>query len=102
MQYTSCHYCVTSSIFSHYSACHQLGEFYQAVERDNEKAKAIFKANCEDRDYAQSCFSLGIIHLTNKGTLVTLCTKVQFSLDNVLFITLLSVIIKLPVNSEIR
>jgi hypothetical protein len=50
-------------------ACHQLGEFYQAVERNSSKAKDIFRTNCEELNFQQSCFSLGIIHLTNKGKL---------------------------------
>lgn len=54
-------------------ACHQLGEFYQAVERDNSKAKDVFKTNCEELDFPQSCFSLGIIHLTDKGKSTKSC-----------------------------
>ena len=47
-------------------SCHQLGEFYQAVEKNSSKAKDVFKTNCEEMNFPQSCFSLGIIHLTNK------------------------------------
>ena len=55
------------SLVLQFLACHQLGEFYQAVERNNYKAKDVFKMNCEEQDFPQSCFSLGIIHLTDKG-----------------------------------
>lgn len=52
-------------------ACHQLGEFYQAVERNKTKARDVFAKNCEEQHFPQSCFSLGIIHLTNKGKFIS-------------------------------
>ena len=47
--------------------CHELGEFYQVVEQNVEEAKNIFKTNCEERNHAHSCFSLGYLFFTAKG-----------------------------------
>lgn len=57
-----CFYC-----YYYFIACHQLGEFYQAVERNTLKARDVFKTTCEELEFPQSCFSLGVLHLTNKG-----------------------------------
>ncbi|XP_065069795.1 cytochrome c oxidase assembly factor 7-like [Rhopilema esculentum] len=46
--------------------CHELGEFYQVVEQNVEEAKNIFKTNCEERNHAHSCFSLGYLFFTAK------------------------------------
>ena len=54
----------------HFVACHQLGEFYQVVQRNHSKAEEIFHLNCADLNFHQSCFSLGNLHLTNKGKLI--------------------------------
>jgi len=46
--------------------CHELAEFYLVVERDHEKAIELLKPNCEERNHAHSCFSLGYILCSGK------------------------------------
>ncbi|XP_001625740.2 cytochrome c oxidase assembly factor 7B [Nematostella vectensis] len=47
-------------------SCHQLAEFYLAVEKDVHKAKDTFKLACEELGLMESCFALGNLHLTSK------------------------------------
>eukprot|EP00112_Aurelia_sp_Birch-Aquarium-sp1_P012699 Seg2673.4 transcript_id=Seg2673.4/GoldUCD/mRNA.D3Y31 product="Cytochrome c oxidase assembly factor 7" protein_id=Seg2673.4/GoldUCD/D3Y31 len=46
--------------------CHELGEFYQVVERNTDEASKIFKTNCDERNHSHSCFSLGYIYSNAK------------------------------------
>eukprot|EP00794_Sanderia_malayensis_P008008 gene8007-8867_t len=48
------------------SGCHELGEFFQIVERDMKEASNYFTTNCEERNYKPSCFSLGYLYFTSK------------------------------------
>ena len=39
--------------------CHRLGDFLEAFRKDYEKARTVFRTNCEDNKHGQSCFKLG-------------------------------------------
>lgn len=47
--------------------CHQLGEFYQSVERNYEEAGKIFKELCAERSHSASCLQAGILHVSGRG-----------------------------------
>lgn len=47
--------------------CHLLGDFLEAVKKDFKKARKIYKANCDDRGYAKSCFKYGNYLALGKG-----------------------------------
>ena len=47
--------------------CHQLGEFYQSVDKNFPAAVKVYEGLCNDRDYAPSCLNLGLLALKGKG-----------------------------------
>lgn len=36
--------------------CHLLADYLEAIHRDFEKARRVFKSTCDDYGYAKSCF----------------------------------------------
>lgn len=54
-------------IFPFHLACHSLAEFYMAVEKDITKAKDLYYHTCYKLGFADSCFALGNLFLTQKG-----------------------------------
>lgn len=47
-------------------ACHNVAEFYTVVKDNFEKAAKVYSANCSDKKYMPSCFSLGRFHCKNR------------------------------------
>lgn len=47
--------------------CHLLGDFLEAIKKDMKKARKIYKANCEDRNFAKSCYKYGNYVALGKG-----------------------------------
>lgn len=47
--------------------CHLLGDFLEAIDKDYTKARKIYKTNCEDRNFAKSCFKYGTYLGLGKG-----------------------------------
>lgn len=47
--------------------CHLLGDFLEAIKKDFKKARKIYKNNCEDNNYAKSCFKYGNYVALGKG-----------------------------------
>jgi cytochrome c oxidase assembly factor 7 len=44
--------------------CHLLGRFLEIVKKDNAKAAAVYKSNCEDDQNGNSCFHLAQLYHT--------------------------------------
>lgn len=42
--------------------CHSLAEWFAILRSDFGKAATIYKANCAERRYANSCFNLGVMY----------------------------------------
>ncbi|XP_028047691.1 LOW QUALITY PROTEIN: uncharacterized protein LOC105834862 [Monomorium pharaonis] len=47
--------------------CHLLGDFYEAVKLDMEKAASIYKTTCDQYNYARSCTKFGDFKAIGKG-----------------------------------
>lgn len=47
-------------------SCHSLAEFYMAVEKNITKAKDLYHYTCNELGFADSCFALGNVYLTQK------------------------------------
>ncbi|KAF8777818.1 Cytochrome c oxidase assembly factor 7 like protein [Argiope bruennichi] len=47
--------------------CHLLGDYLEAVKKDFESAVKVFKSNCDERNYAKSCFKFGNFSYLGKG-----------------------------------
>jgi cytochrome c oxidase assembly factor 7 len=47
--------------------CHRLGDFLEAVRRDDVRARKIFKENCEDNQHGHSCFKYGQHNMLGTG-----------------------------------
>ena len=44
--------------------CHLLGRFLEIVKKDNAKAAAVYKSNCQDDQNGNSCFNLAQLYQT--------------------------------------
>lgn len=44
-----------------------LGDFLEAIKKDMKKARNVYKANCEDRNFAKSCYKYGNYVALGKG-----------------------------------
>lgn len=57
-------------IFTSHVGCHRLGYFHGYVDKDKpdaiDNAKRVFKMNCEENKFGQSCDSLAAIYLNEK------------------------------------
>lgn len=51
------------------SVCHLLGDYLEAVKKDYEKARKVYKSNCDDYKFAKSCFKFGTYALLGKAGL---------------------------------
>lgn len=47
--------------------CHRLGDYLDAFKHDWEKARLVYKMNCEKNLYGQSCFKYGNYSLLGRG-----------------------------------
>ncbi|XP_048487101.1 S-methyl-5'-thioadenosine phosphorylase [Plutella xylostella] len=47
--------------------CHLLGDYFEAVKKDFDKARKVFKSNCMDYNYGKSCLKIGNYTLVGKG-----------------------------------
>lgn len=52
-----------------HAACHQLGEYYEGVEKNATRAADIYEETCYKHGYAESCLSLGNIYITGNGNI---------------------------------
>uniref|UniRef100_A0A8D8WP42 Cytochrome c oxidase assembly factor 7 homolog n=2 Tax=Cacopsylla melanoneura TaxID=428564 RepID=A0A8D8WP42_9HEMI len=48
-------------------ACHLLGDYLDAIQKDMEKAMKVYKANCDDAAYPRSCFQYGRLLMRDKN-----------------------------------
>ncbi|KAI5696587.1 hypothetical protein M8J76_013675 [Diaphorina citri] len=48
-------------------ACHLLGDFLDAIQKDPEKAMKVYKANCDESGYGRSCFQYGRLLMRDKN-----------------------------------
>ena len=54
--------------FAFFPVCHLLGDFFEAIKQDWEKAGKIYQVNCNDYKYGHSCFKFGNYLFTGKGS----------------------------------
>ncbi|KYN36177.1 hypothetical protein ALC56_09478 [Trachymyrmex septentrionalis] len=47
--------------------CHLLGDFYEAVKLNTEKAALLYKTTCDQYNYARSCAKFGDFKVVGKG-----------------------------------
>ncbi|KAL5275074.1 COA7 family protein [Megaselia abdita] len=47
--------------------CHLLGDYLEGIKKDFEKASKVYKSNCNDYDYAKSCYKIGAYNFLGKG-----------------------------------
>ncbi|KAK2722589.1 cytochrome c oxidase assembly factor 7 homolog [Artemia franciscana] len=47
--------------------CQLLGEYFEAVTKDLEKAAKVFKSNCDDNKFPRSCFKYGGFAFIGQG-----------------------------------
>uniref|UniRef100_A0A6M2DMN9 Putative cytochrome c oxidase assembly factor 7 protein rhagoletis zephyria n=1 Tax=Xenopsylla cheopis TaxID=163159 RepID=A0A6M2DMN9_XENCH len=47
--------------------CHLLGDYFEAIKKDFEKAAKVFQTNCDDSGHGKSCFKYGTYTLLGKG-----------------------------------
>jgi len=40
--------------------CHLLGDYLEAIKKDEDKARKVYVTNCEDRTFGQSCHKSGM------------------------------------------
>ncbi|ETV71933.1 hypothetical protein H257_12764 [Aphanomyces astaci] len=49
------------------SACHSYGEWLAVVDKKYGEAAAVYKKNCDTKNYAASCFNYGRLLIAGKG-----------------------------------
>ncbi|KAG5335507.1 COA7 factor, partial [Acromyrmex charruanus] len=47
--------------------CHLLGNFYEAIKLDTDKAASLYKTTCDQYNYARSCAKFGDFKVIGKG-----------------------------------
>ncbi|KAI4455338.1 hypothetical protein MML48_9g00013433 [Holotrichia oblita] len=47
--------------------CHLLGDYLEAVKKDYEKARKLYKSNCDDYQFGKSCLKYGTYALLGKA-----------------------------------
>lgn len=47
--------------------CHLLADYLEAIKKDYDKAKKVYKSNCLDYKYGKSCLKIGNYTLVGKG-----------------------------------
>ena len=57
----------TCAVLCVHAACHQLGEYYEGMEKDGTKAADLYEEMCFKHGFAESCLSLGNIYITGNG-----------------------------------
>ncbi len=50
-----------------FSACHLLGDYFESIKKDFEKASKVYRSNCDDYGYARSCLKYGNYSFLGKG-----------------------------------
>lgn len=50
-----------------FKVCHLLGDYLEGIKKDFEKASKVYKSNCNDYDYAKSCYKIGAYNFLGKG-----------------------------------
>lgn len=49
------------------TVCHLLGDYLEAVKKDYEKARKLYKSNCDDYKFGKSCLKFGTYALLGKA-----------------------------------
>lgn len=49
--------------------CHLLGDFFEAIKQEWDKAGKLYEVNCDEYKYGHSCFKFGNYNFTGKGSL---------------------------------
>jgi TPR repeat protein len=48
-------------------SCHHVGEYYAQVKDDFKRAAASYKLNCDNKNWAPSCFNLANLYFHGRG-----------------------------------
>lgn len=49
------------------SVCHLLGDYLEAIKKDFNKARRVYKTNCDDHSYGKSCYKFANYTFIGKG-----------------------------------
>lgn len=47
--------------------CHLLGDYFEAIQRDFERAARVYKTNCDDYKFPRSCHKYGNYGFIGRG-----------------------------------
>ncbi|XP_014243822.1 cytochrome c oxidase assembly factor 7 homolog [Cimex lectularius] len=47
--------------------CHLLGDYLESISKDYHKAGRVYKSNCDDYNFAKSCYKMGYYYISGKG-----------------------------------
>ncbi|KAK9500793.1 hypothetical protein O3M35_001989 [Rhynocoris fuscipes] len=47
--------------------CHLLGDYLEAISKDFQKAAKVYRSNCEDYNFAKSCYKIANYHVVGRG-----------------------------------
>lgn len=47
--------------------CHNVAEFYSVVKDDHSRAAATYQLNCDNKNFAPSCFNLAKLYFAGRG-----------------------------------
>lgn len=62
----------------YFSVCHLLGDFLEAVDRDQDKAFKVYQENCETGNFARSCYKCATYTASGQGGQKKDLLKVSF------------------------
>ena len=66
MTATICLLVATCAELCAHAACHQLGEYYEGIEKNGAKAADMYEETCFKHGFTESCLSLGNIYIAAK------------------------------------
>lgn len=52
---------------TNFPVCHLLGDYFEGIKKDFEKAAKVYRSNCDDYGYARSCLKYGNYTFLGKG-----------------------------------
>lgn len=58
--------------------CHLLGDYYESVNQEMEKAAAIYRATCDNHNYGRSCAKFGDFKAVGKGCKADIPTAYKY------------------------
>lgn len=57
----------TNYFFCYVLGCQRLADYLEGVKKNYEATAQVLKHNCDVNGYGESCYKLGVYHVTGKG-----------------------------------